>query len=176
MSSKTLYFLRHAKALSGSLTLEDHERPLHERGVKDAKRVGEYMREQGIEPSLALCSTALRTRQTLQWVETALGQPLNVRYESKLYLASPEDILSMIASVAPEEQRLMVVGHNPTLHQLCYELARDDDSALRDALAERFPTCALAEFDFSGEEWGDVSPPTLQLRRFAVPSGVEFAE
>lgn len=175
MSHKTLYLLRHAKAANAQPGQDDHERPLNTRGQENARRMGEYFKLERIMPSLALCSTALRTRQTLQAIEAVNG-PLNVQFESRLYLAAPQDVLLVLAEVPESIKRVLVIGHNPTMHQLCLDLIGSGNVQLRHALAEKYPTGALAELAFSAEEWSELKPGMAELHRFVAPSAVEVAE
>lgn len=172
MPLKTLYLLRHAKAVPAAPGEDDHERPLAERGQRDAGAMGEYLRREGIVPGLVLCSTSLRTRQTLHALEAAMDRPLNVRYEAGLYLAAPQDVLRVLAEAEPEAESVLLIGHNPTLHQLAYDLAREGVG--RDAIAPGFPTAALAELRFDAEDWVELERG--ELRRFTLPGEVEKAK
>lgn len=172
MSVKTLYFLRHAKAVSAEGAADDHERQLTERGERDAVRMGEYMKRQNILPALTLCSTSLRTRQTLHLLETALGTPLNARMSGKLYLASPKEMLEEIAQQDSAASSLMVLAHNPSLQQLAMDLCVDGDEHLLDEMTRRFPTAALAEIAYPAEEWKDIRGRAGMLKRFVIASAL----
>src|SRR5688572_1647332 len=135
MPFKTLYLLRHAKAAIGEPAQDDHERPLNERGERDAYKVGEYMREAGMIPSRVLCSTALRTRQTLHAIERAMDRPLSVHMDGHLYLASSKNILDVLAHESPDIRSVLIIGHNPTLHQLALDLVETGEPPLMEELS-----------------------------------------
>ncbi len=169
MSFKTLYIMRHSKAVPAGDGIDDHERVLTERGERDARTMGEYMREHGIVPDGVLCSSALRARQTLHFVEEGMGRTLNAKVERRLYMASPRDVLSLLALIEEPVGSLMIVGHNPTLHQLTADLTETGEKALLAELAKRFPTSTLAEIRYPAISWTEFGPRKGELRRFIAP-------
>ena len=90
----TLHLLRHAKSSWDDETLDDHERPLAPRGVRDARRMGAYLRDLPVQPQLVLCSSAVRTRQTLELIE--LDGDQDVQFEDGLYGASADALLGRL--------------------------------------------------------------------------------
>ena len=121
---RTLYLLRHAKSSWDDPTLPDDKRPLAPRGRRDGKRIAEHLRRQEIEPELVLCSSAARTRETLELLRPALGGA-TVVVEDELYGASADRLLARIRLVPDEAESVMVIGHNPGLHELALVLASD---------------------------------------------------
>src|SRR6185369_15085974 len=146
VSQKILTLLRHAKAETGGSSQDDKARGLTERGVKATEYIGKYLVEKGIVPDKVLCSSAIRTTETLVKIERAMNRPLSVEYMDKLYLASAGEMLNVIAGVSDEVKHLMIVGHNPGLHELCIKLAKGGDEKLIDKMSIKFPTCAVATF------------------------------
>ncbi len=133
--------LRHAKAEVG-LGLADHERPLAERGLRDAAAMGDFLRAQGLEPGLVLCSTALRTRQTLEGLR--LSAP--ARFERSIYTGDGHDLLHLVHEAgagADGVGTFLLVGHNPAVHELAIIAGNEQ--------VEDFPTCALAVIEL--ETW-----------------------
>src|SRR5262245_23008202 len=114
----TLSLLRHAKSSWADPRLKDFERPLNERGEEAAPRMGAFMARRGIAPELILCSTAVRARQTLEFVRPHLRGNPKVVYEDTLYLASPSVMLKHIGKVPAKVHHAMLVGHDPGLHTL----------------------------------------------------------
>lgn len=169
MSRKILYLLRHSKAITEAPGGDDHARTLTLRGETDAEAMGRYFADANILPARVLCSTATRTRQTFQLLQSTLSTPLNVEYEPKLYLASTRDVLEIIAGVEPAVSSLLIIGHNPTLQQLAHDLAGNGDDALCGALSQDFPTAALAELHFQEESWQDITLQSGVLKRFITP-------
>ena len=162
---RTLYLLRHAKSSWDDPALPDDKRPLAPRGRRDGKRIAEHLRRQGIEPELVLCSSAVRTRETLELVRPALGGA-SVVVEDELYGASADRLLARIRLVPGEAESVLVIGHNPGLHELALVLASDGDELGR--LEEMFPTGALATLALA-EPWGGVARGGATLTAYVVP-------
>lgn len=165
---KTLYILRHAKAESGSGATGDHERGLIERGLRDAEAMGRYMAKAGIRPDKILCSTARRATETLAQLQTGYGAALPDERTGALYLASANAMLNLIAATEESVEKLMIVGHNPGLHQLAAKLAATGDEAQLDALSLKFPTCTLAAISFD-VSWTAVPRAPGRLEILVMP-------
>jgi phosphohistidine phosphatase len=173
---KRLLLLRHGKA-EGSAA-DDAHRVLIARGEKDSARMGRFLRDDVYIPDLVLCSTATRTRQTLERMLPELGQPKpRIEYLSELYLAEPEVILAAIRRAPDKCASLMVVGHNPGLEQCALALVEIPlEKKLRrryDVMDEKFPTCALAVIDFDVARWSDVREGNGDLDAFVRPKDLE---
>ncbi|MEO5877171.1 MAG: histidine phosphatase family protein [Streptosporangiaceae bacterium] len=140
--SKILLVLRHAKAAQ-VLGLDDHERPLTERGLADARGVGDHLREQSLLPDRVLCSTSLRTRQTFD----ALAIDVPVSYERGIYANDVADLRTLIRVTGDDVGVLLLIGHNPSFHELAVELTGQR--------IESFPTSALAVIEMVSWEDGD---------------------
>ncbi|MCD0450605.1 histidine phosphatase family protein [Actinocorallia sp. API 0066] len=138
--NKRLLVLRHAKAEAG-FGLADHERPLAERGLRDTAEMGAHLRAEGLRPDLVLCSTALRTRQTLE----GLGlDDVPVSFERGIYTGDGYDLLTLVQITPAEVGTLLLVGHNPAVHELVIITGNEP-------VAE-FPTCALGVVELAGWE------------------------
>jgi phosphohistidine phosphatase len=159
---KRLFLLRHAKSSWEDEDLPDHDRPLAPRGRKAATRMAKHLRDEGISPSLVLCSSARRTRETLERVEPG-G---DVRVERELYGASASELLERLRRVPDETQSVMLIGHNPAVQELVLELAADGDR-LAD-VERKFPTCALATLSLRGT-WGELAAGAAELVAFVRP-------
>lgn len=167
---RKLLLLRHAKSSWDATGLDDHERPLNKRGVRDAPVMGAYIAKHDLNPDLVLCSDAVRTRATLTLLLPALGAPSPaVRYEPRLYLAEPAAIVEVLHRVDPKVERCLVVGHNPGMHALALGLVGDGDRKDLSALAMKFPTACLAVIDFDDVPWKGLKPGTGRLRAFVSP-------
>lgn len=164
---RTIHLLRHAKS-SWKTGLPDHERPLAPRGYRAAEAIRRHIGEQGIEPELVLCSTARRTRETLERIEPALGAA-DVRIEAELYGASEAILLDRIRAVPDAVASVMLIGHNPGLQLLALDLAR----RAPDELDEKFPTAALASLAFPGASWRELGPGAAELVGFVRPRDLE---
>jgi phosphohistidine phosphatase len=166
---KTLYLLRHAKSDWADAGLPDHDRPLARRGEQAAKRIATYIEHTGIRPELVLCSSARRARDTLEAMTTVLGQETAVRVEDELYGAGAPELLGRLWRVGADTQSVMMVGHNPGLHDLAAELAGDGDGEALAQLQVKFPTGALATLTFAGPDWRELAPAGAHLAGMVVP-------
>src|SRR5512145_290445 len=111
----TLALLRHAKSSWSDATALDRDRPLAARGLADAPLMGKALAERGIDPELVLCSSARRSRDTLDLVLPNLRVEPKVVYEDALYHASAEEMLGMLHGIEPGASRVLLVGHNPEI-------------------------------------------------------------
>jgi phosphohistidine phosphatase len=160
-----LLLLRHAKSSWDDASVPDHERSLAKRGHRAADRMGAHIRSSGLDPDLILCSSARRTRETLE----RLGlEGADVRIEEGLYGAGGEELLARVREIAEEVASALVLGHNPGVHDLAIGLTGPDlgDEAAR--VRERFPTGALAVFETDGS-WRELGPERARLGSFVVP-------
>ena len=165
---KTLYLLRHAKSDWGDSSLKDFDRPLNDRGWKAAKAMGEQMRERDLVPDVVLCSPAARTRETLARAEEGFGATFESVEDRTIYMAETETLIDLIRGAPAKAAKLMVVGHNPGMHELALALT-SGPAELREEVAHKYPTAALAEISFDVEDWPDVTVGSGRLRSFVKP-------
>ncbi|MGV1015353.1 MAG: SixA phosphatase family protein [Methyloceanibacter sp.] len=165
----TLTLLRHAKSSWANPTLPDRERPLNKRGDTDAPLMGKAMAERGIDPELALCSSARRTRDTLALVLPELRVEPKVVYKDALYHASPAEMLDMLREIELGMSRVMMVGHNPELQTLALDLTGSGPKQFRDRLREKYPTAALAVINFPSGLWRNITVNSGTLNLFLTP-------
>jgi phosphohistidine phosphatase len=161
-----LWLLRHAKSSWDEPGLHDEDRPLAPRGEQSADRMGDYVRAAGIRPDVVLCSSALRTRQTLARVLSALGPKLEIHIEPGLYTFDAASLLERVRTI-PDGVSAMLIGHNPAMQELAVRLAARGDKL--DTLAQKYPTGALAEIEFPAGSWHEIATSTGELTRFVVP-------
>lgn len=162
---KRLYLLRHAKSSWSSDVQDDHDRPLAPRGVAATERLTRYLRAQGTRPSVVLCSSARRTRETLEGISGGLAGEPDVTVDSDLYCASAEHVLDRVRRLPDDVESVMVIGHNPALHEIAVRLAGEDAHAKLSA----FPTGALATLDVPGEDWSKIGEDACRLEDYVVP-------
>lgn len=165
----TLYIYRHAKSAWDDPALDDYDRPLSERGINAAGAMGAWMKRRRITPDMVLCSTASRAQQTALLTFMAAGSPGRIVYDRALYLAPLARLCESIARTEPSIQKLMLIGHNPGLEDLATHLTREDDSADRARMAEKYPTAALAEIAFVSDLWSEAARGGGKLLRFITP-------
>ncbi|MBR1219735.1 histidine phosphatase family protein [Bradyrhizobium sp. U87765 SZCCT0131] len=166
---RRLLLLRHAKTEKDGPTGRDRDRRLDERGHRDAQDIGAYMAQGGLVPNHAFVSTAVRTRQT--WDIVAKEWPAAaVDHLDELYGAEPGALLGIVrAAVGDDPRTLLVIAHNPGLHEFALALAGSGNAAARQALQDNLPTSGLAVIDFATDDWGDVAFRRGRLERFVSP-------
>lgn len=137
--------LRHAKAITGKLNMPDQDRPLSERGFKDAARLGERIHKKGIHFDLILSSSAIRAITTAQLIINRLDlKNSNILIDPKVYQASDQEILGLISLFHKKYDHLLLIGHNPSLAVLASHFAGESVA---------MPTCSLARVLFEFKDW-----------------------
>ncbi len=167
---RTILLLRHAKSAWSDPRLDDHERPLNGRGERAAKAVADYIVRTGPRPDLILCSTAMRTRQTLAPLVKRLASPAPpISLEKSLYLASEDALLAHIKAVADDVSTVLLIGHNDGIWRLAEALAGSGPPDTLAALREKFPTGTLATLSLSDQPWRDLTTGSAKLVAFVRP-------
>ena len=164
---KTILLLRHAKSSWSDPGHSDHDRTLTPRGRRAAELVGLYVAQRSDPPSLVLCSTARRALDTLEPLRHRLGVPFEARRE--LYLADPDALLALLAQIDDRENSVLVIGHNPGLHELAVLLMRHGDREARARLRVGFPTSALAVLELAITRWDEIRAGCGTLVELRLP-------
>lgn len=155
---KTLLLVRHAKSSWEHPGVDDHDRPLNDRGLRDAPKMGRRLAERGVAPDVILSSTAVRARTTAELIAEELGfDAARIITDERLYAASADEVLQVIGEVDGDVSCAMVVGHNPETVSLARRLSDE---------IHEMPTSAVAEFTFDVDAWnelGDVEPVTVRV-------------
>jgi phosphohistidine phosphatase len=158
VATKSLFLLRHAKATNGGVLIPDQDRPLSESGVKDAKKLGNYLLKKSFHFDFILSSPAIRAITTAQIVANKLGyKQQHLTVEKRLYEADVEVMLKLISSVPKKVDTLMIVGHNPGISSLASTLTGKPIS---------MSTCALIELTLETKVWDQV--PIIKASKFNV--------
>ncbi|WSQ07609.1 histidine phosphatase family protein [Streptomyces sp. NBC_01231] len=165
-----LVVLRHAKS-AWPEGVPDHERPLAPRGRRDAQAAGRALAEAGLLPDLALCSTAVRARQTWERASAQWDTPPPVRFDAGVYAADVPELLDAVRAAPVEVDTLLLVGHNPGLEELVLDLAGDGLDDTLDEVGVKFPTSAIAVLAWRGTQWHDLAPGTALLTNVIVARG-----
>jgi phosphohistidine phosphatase len=168
---KTLYLLRHAKSDWDDPKLDDFDRPLSKRGQRAGQRMGRYFTENKIRPELVLCSPALRTRETWDWVAPAIHPPPTFKALQGLYLAPPSRILTILRRLPEECGAVLVIGHNPGIGRVATLLAREGRNLGR--MREKYPTGALAVLTLDVDAWREIRGGRGRLMSFIAPADLE---
>ena len=171
-----LMLLRHAKTEKAEPGMRDHVRRLTERGRHDAPVIGAYMARHKLIPDRVLVSTSERTRETWEHLAPALSARPRVVYEERLYNAGADAILALVRKTETAAKSLLVIGHNPGLHDLARLLIATGDVEARERLNEGLPTSGLAVIDFACETWRKLHPDGGRLERFVSPRSLAAAD
>lgn len=161
---RNLVLMRHAKS-DYPAGVGDHDRPLAERGIREGALAGDWIRGNVAAIEAVLCSSAARTRQTLE--RTGISAP--TEYLDRLYEAAPGTMIAAINGVADEVGTLLVLGHEPTVSAVALGLAGPGSD--REAVAgieAKFPTSAIAVLSVPGR-WAELEARGAKLVRFHVP-------
>ncbi|MDQ1039571.1 phosphohistidine phosphatase [Streptomyces sp. V3I8] len=165
---RRIVLFRHAKADWPDVA--DHERPLAERGRKDAAVAGRRLADSGIPFDLALCSTATRTRETWKLAVQELPHRPKTVYEERLYEASPGELIAVLNETPDDVRSGVLIGHNPGVHGLADILGGRSEGDAKERMSHReFPTAAFAVLSFTGS-WKSLEPGAATLVDFWGPS------
>ena len=166
---KTVLLLRHAKSSWDHPQLTDHQRPLAKRGIKASPRIGRFIADSDLVPQRVLCSSARRAVETWELVAEELDGHPAVEFRTDVYHATTGHLVDIIQNLPEGENRVLLVGHNPTFEDLAIHLAGDGDPEARAELRQKYPTGALAVLEFPVHSWTQVSPGQGFLRSFTKP-------
>lgn len=172
MALKRLHLLRHAKSSWDSPDLDDHDRPLAERGRRAAPLMADHLIARGLRPDLVLCSTATRARQTFDALAPALdGVP--VLYERTVYVFQGRALIDRLKALPEDVSEVLVVGHNPALEETAVHLADAKASGhLLDLLHEKYPTGAYAALETEAK-WKALDANCATLVAFIRPKDLK---
>jgi phosphohistidine phosphatase len=169
---RRLILIRHSKAERSQPGEQDILRPLVERGRRDAARIGAYMATHGLVPDRVLISPAQRSLETWKHAAGALRSAPAASPTEHLYNASAHEALAVIKDAPASARTLLVVGHNPGLHELALLLVASGDIEARERLAEKLPTSGLVLVDFPVDAWSELHPHSGRLERFLTPQSL----
>ena len=155
---KTLFLVRHAKSSRNDAAMPDKDRPLNDRGKRDAPKMGERLAKRDVKPNLILSSPARRALKTAEIIAKKLDYKLkDIVVDNRLYAVEADDLLRVIRGLGDKAERVMLFGHNPELTELAHRLS---------SKITHMPTCAVAEFTFDAKSWsyiGKGKPSSVTL-------------
>jgi phosphohistidine phosphatase len=172
---RRLLLLRHAKAERSAPGMADRDRALIDRGRKDAARIGAYMATHHLAPDRVMVSPSVRTQETWKACASAFKSKPGATAVEKLYDATQHAIFGVIKDAPASAHTLMLVGHNPGLHELALMLIASGDVDARERLREKLPTAGLVIIDFAFDDWARLHPQSGRLERFVSPKSLETA-
>ncbi len=166
---RSLMLLRHAKTERDSPTGRDRDRRLDERGRHDATQMGLWLASlPDLKPDLILVSTAVRTRQTYDLLPGAL-RDCPAEHRDDLYAAETGDLLSAVQLADDSKPHVLVIAHNPGLHELALALGADGNAAARRELEHHLPTSGFVAISFADDAWTDIGFRRGRLDLFMSP-------
>jgi phosphohistidine phosphatase len=148
---KTLLVLRHAKSSRDDPSLQDHARPLNDRGLRDAPRAGAMLKEKDLIPDAILCSPAVRAQDTARLAAKAAKFTKPIETVADFYPGDPRDYIQELKNLPDDLNRVMVVGHNPGLEELVWHLSGGP---------QELPTASVTHFELPVEHWNELSHKT----------------
>ena len=174
---KLLGLFRHAKSDWGDPRARDFDRDLNERGRRGAAIMGRHIREYGARWERVLSSPAVRCTETIEIAAAAAQQrDFPVEWDRRIYLASSATLADLLREQAGEPASLLMVGHNPGLEDLIFDLVPDDGaSPLRDLVEVKFPTASFAVLELAIDRWADLADGCGKLVHLTRPRDLDPA-
>ena len=158
---KKLVFIRHAKSSWDDPYLDDHERPLAERGLRDAPRMAQRLKKRDFKIDAMISSDAKRAKTTALIMAEILHFPKeNIVFTPNLYMASANKILAEIRQTKSNVESILVFGHNPGFNEIIEKLGGEIDN---------LPTAGQFGFKLDIKDWEDISPKKAKVWFFDYP-------
>ena len=168
-----LMLLRHAKSSLADAGQEDSDRPLNDRGRRAAMAVGRYMASNDLVPQRVLCSPARRARETWGLVAGEFAAAPEIVIVPEIYdFGDGKTLMECLRRKAGAAQTVQLVGHNPSIGRLAQNLVGKGDKKLRERLAKKYPTAALAVISFDLDNWKSLTAGAGILRHFVIPRDI----
>ncbi|MDX1665671.1 MAG: histidine phosphatase family protein [Saprospiraceae bacterium] len=159
---KKVYFIRHAKSSWADARLPDMDRPLNDRGLRDAPFMGKLLKGRGISPDRFISSPAKRARLTAEFIAREMDYPVvDIEFDRRIYEAHPEDLLDVVRELPNHYKTVFLFGHNPSFTSLANMFAREP--------IDNVPTCGVFRLDSSIDDWADFSEDNTALVSFDYP-------
>ena len=160
---KTLIMIRHANSSWTNPLESDFDRPLNERGKKEAPEIGEKLKSLNIIPDLIIASNAKRTRQTAKKIAKEVGYDIdNIKWEEKLYHCNSSVFEEIISGIGDKVKTLFIVAHNPGITEFVNQLSPEFSTP-------NMPTCGVVGAHIEVKEWSDFSTAKRKVFLFEYP-------
>lgn len=166
---RQLLLLRHAKSSWDHVEYDDHDRPLAPRGERAANLMAVWFAQKAWKPDHIVCSTARRTRDTLDIVSSAFPESPAPVFDQDIYLVDHRVLRDYIRDISADYKFVMVVGHNPGIGDLAWYLAGDGAREDMDRIHAKYPTAAAACLTFDHDDWSQIGRGTGHLTDFKMP-------
>jgi phosphohistidine phosphatase len=173
---KTLALFRHAKSDWSDAHARDFDRPLNARGTRGAAAMGRHVHDQGWRFDRVIASPAVRVAETIEIASEPWGRTFPVEWDRRIYLASSEMLIDLLKELPGDPAALLMVGHNPGLEDLIFDLVPDDGtSPLRAIVEAKFPTATFAVLECAIDHWADIVPGCARLTTLTRPRDLDPA-
>ncbi len=173
---KTLGLFRHAKSDWHDARARDFDRPLNERGHRGAVLMGAHIRSEGTRWDRVIASPAVRVAQTIEHAAQAARSTVPVNWDRRIYLASSATLLDLLREQDGDPKAVLMIGHNPGLEDLIFDLVPDDGSSpLRDIVEVKFPTASFAVLTAAIDRWVDLREGVARLIHLVRPRDLDQA-
>ncbi len=173
---KTIGLFRHAKSDWHDRRLRDFDRPLNARGRKGAALMGQHIADHGVRWQRVLSSPAVRAAETIELAGQSVGRTFPINWDRRIYLASSATLLDLLREQDDAISMILMIGHNPGLEDLIFDLVPDDGSSpLRDRVEEKFPTAAYAVLEMNADRWAEIKEGTARLMHLMRPRDLDPA-
>jgi phosphohistidine phosphatase len=160
---KRLLILRHAKSSWDDASLRDFDRPLNDRGERDAPFMGEILAERDFKPDLIVSSPAARAKRTAELVRQAAGWEAPLVFDKRIYEASPQELLAVVNEIRDEVSTSVLAGHNPGMEGIIRLLT---------GRTVEMPTASVAVIEFDVDRWSAIEPGSGRLIEVMRPKEV----
>jgi phosphohistidine phosphatase len=172
---RRLILLRHSTAIRAERGEGDQDRVLTPEGRADAAMVGAYLANHSFRPDRVLVSPAARTRDTWRQVAAALRVAPDAAFDQRIYNATSQALFNVLVETPDDSRTVLMLGHNPGLHELAMLLVANGDIDIRERLRENFPTSGIAIIDFALDSWSKLHARAGRLERFVSPKLIASA-
>lgn len=171
---KTLALFRHAKSEWADPRARDFDRPLNKRGLQGAQLMGRHIRDSGLRFQRMLASPAVRVTETIEQASKAWGHSFPVEWDRRIYLASSATLMDLLRELDGDPSGVLMVGHNPGVEDLIFDLVPDDGSnPLRAMVEEKFPTATFAVLELNIAQWSDIDDGCGRLVALTRPRDLD---
>ena len=171
---KKLALFRHAKSDWHDAKVRDFDRPLNGRGRKGAKVMGRHILKYGQRWDRIIASPAVRSAETIEIASQGASGLLPINWDRRVYLASSATLLDVLREQDASLGAILLVGHNPGLEDVIFDLVPDDGSnPLRDAVEEKFPTATFAVLELDIDDWADLTEGTARFVHLTRPRDLD---
>lgn len=171
---KTLGLFRHAKSGWADPRARDFDRPLSERGERGATLMGKFILDSGTKFDRVVASPAVRVTETIERASKAYGRSFPVEWDRRIYLASSATLIDLLRDIEGDPATVLMVGHNPGLEDVIFDLVPDDGSSpLREEVEVKFPTATFAVLELDIDSWGDIAEGCARLVAMTRPRDLD---